>query len=289
MSVEFDRVVKITAYRQRPASGDSKFFEEIGNATVIEDLDVSFKIEKSLSAEPNTCEVIITNLAERSRSEFQRRPLRVHVEAGYRESGPRLLFLGDVQPGSGSRPDGADWRTKLLLGDGWRAFSEARVNRSYKTGTPTRTILRDVARSLGLELPEDVATQPFVQAGIPTGETAFGYASDELARLLGPFGYSFSIQNGRLQILKDEQARSDFFVIEEDNGMIDSPEMGAPDKSGKPPSLTVKHLLYPELVPGGKIEVRSRAINGRFKIVKTTHTGDTSGNEWETEVEANPL
>ena len=70
--------------------------------------------------------------------------------------------------------------------------------------------------------------------------------------------------------------------------MIGTPEFGSPPKSGKPPHMTVRCLLYPELVPGDLVQLSSRAKSGLFKLVKVTHSGDTHAADWQTEVEIQP-
>ncbi len=297
MTVAFGRVCVITAYHQRGSAfvgAHPSYFEELGNGIEIRggketEHRIQFTVNKNLGAEPNTAEVTITNLSEHTRSELQRLPVRVRIEAGH-DNAPRFLFVGDVQPGSQSKIVGSDWETKLLLGDGSRAFANARINRSYRPGTPTRTILRDAAAAMGLTLPREVEATAMLRAQLATGEALTGWASDELARLLAPFGYSYSIQNGRLQILRDEDTRQDTArLVDADNGpLLGSPALGTPDKSGKPPTMTLQTLLYPELTPGGRVDVRSRSLNGVFKIARTKHQGDTHGDQWETEVEAQP-
>ncbi len=298
MTIALGRVCVVTAYHQTATGFVGKFpayFQELGNGIEIRggketEHRIQFTIEKNLGKEPNTAEITITNLSASTRAELQRLPVRVRIEAGHDDI-PRFLFVGDVRPGSGSKIVGSDWETKLLLGDGSRAFANARVNRSYKPGTPTITILRDAAAALGLELPREVDASPGLKAQLATGEALTGWASDELARLLAPYGYSYSIQNGRLQVLRDEDVREDTArVIDADNGpLLGSPSMGTPDKSGKPPTMTLQSLLYPEVTPGGKVDLRARGLHGLFKVIRTKHQGDTHGNQWDTEVEGKPL
>ena len=251
---------------------------------------VQFSVTRSLSKDPNTAEVTISNLSEASRAEFQQRPLRVQIAAGYAGEN-KLLFVGDVRPGSVSRIAGTDWETKLLLGDGSRAFAEARVNRSYKNGTAVRTILRDAATSMGLKLPKELDESVELKQSLPVGESLTGYTSDELTRLLAPFGYEWSIQNGKLQVLRSAQVLpNEARVVDETEGMLGTPELGTPEKGGKPPTLRLRHLLDGAFAPGQKIKVVSRSVKrGLYKVQQVTHTGDSRGDDWETEIEATPL
>lgn len=291
MSIQFDRHYKVTVYRQSAAS----FGEVINTNIEITDLRMQCKIEKTLKSEPNKCEISITNLAEKTRAEFQHLPVRVNIEAGYQNE-LRLLFVGDVRPGfARSKHDGTDWVTNLILGDGLRAFAEARVNRAYKKGTPILNILRDVAKSMGMHLPAEVEQSPRLQAAVAAGEATVGWSADELTRLLAPYGYSWSSQNDKLQIVSDSIAPTNRIrELGEHTGMIGSPELGTPSNAkknvNKPPNITIRHLLYPEIIPGEKIGLVTQGDLARlYKAERVSHTLDTHGDDWATEIEASPL
>lgn len=291
----YRRVYKVTAYRAKPGTPGgfvnthSDFFEPLPNGIEITKLRVQFKVEKTLDKEPNTCELQISNLAEGTRANLCKKPLIVRVDAGHEEDGgARHLFAGDLRYGW-SKQDGTDWVTTLQLADGSRAFQHARVNRSYKAGTSVLTAVRDAARSMGLDLPKDVLVSDDLQRAFASGVQLYGSSADELTRLLAPFGYGWSIQNGRLSVLKDDEVNTNrALVISQDTGLLGSPEFGAPEKDGKPPTLTIRTLLYPQLTPGGMLSVQSKSVNGIFRAERVTHTGDSHGDDWVTEVEAKP-
>lgn len=296
---ELNRIYKLTIRRaaeEIDVEGfDPSFFELQETAIEITDMRFEFKIEKNLASHPNTCELTITNLTEVTREGFVTGKVNVRFEAGYDQT-LRLMFVGDVRYASNEK-QGTEWLTKIQLADGGRAFAAARVNHSYAPKTPLTTILRDAARALGVALPPEIAASKELQTRLASGEQLSGYASDEMTRLLAPFGYEWSFQNGQIQILRVDEARpGSVRVISQDDGMIEAPVMDPPKirapakgrRKAKPnvPKLTVKHALYPELVPGEQIEVRSRSINGRFKIDKLQHQGDTFGSDWTTTIEA---
>lgn len=291
----FHREWKVTAFLQKGTNAsdrDPLFFQELGTAVEVTRLRTTFKVEKSLKKEANPCEITITNLNEASRAEFTQRPLRVKLEAGT-DGVLQHLFIGDIRPGSASEIVGTDWETRLLLGDGARAIQNARINRAYRSGTTMRTILRDVSKSFGLLLPRELEVDRALDAPLAVGETVTGWSADEISRLLAPYGYNWSIQDGRLQILKDgDLAPGEAWLIDEKNGMIGSPKYGAPKKKGKSPNVTVNTHLRPEISPGGRIQLRSRDVQGVFKVIRVGHSGDshgTSQDSWTTEIEGKPV
>lgn len=305
MSRLFNRMVKITCYRANPGTpggfvhSNPTFFQTLPNATVITDLRVQGRIEKSNDKAPNTLRVTITNLAESTRVDLTTRPLTVRVDAGY-DGNLRHIFTGDIRKGW-SEKKGTDWLTHMHLADGDRAFRFARVNKSYKRGTSVITAVKECARSMGMDLDATIIASPDLQRQFENGEVLDGATRDELSRLLAPYAYSWSIQNGKLVILRDDQiAATEAWVIDEDDGMIESPEFSVPDQpkkatigpkaSIKVPKLKVRNLLFPELMPGGKVHVRSQEIDGIFKMMRVSHDFDTGyGGKWETAIEANSV
>lgn len=290
----FHRDCKVTCYRAQPGTpggfvnSHPDFFEPLPNAVEITKLRVQFQIEKHIDESPNTCDITITNLSESTRTNVQKKPLIVRIDAGYQDN-LRHLYTGDLR-WSFSKRETTDWETLMQLGDGDRAYRYARVNRSFPAGTNVLTVLQECAKSFGLELDKTITTSPDLQRQFASGRVLTGATRDELTTLLAPFNYRWSFQDGRMQILRDEETRADqAILVSKENGMINVPSYAPPSKPGEPPTLTVKMLLYPQLTPGGTIKVESKSLDGIFRVERVTHTGDTHGEDWTSEIEAKPI
>lgn len=284
MTQLFDRTVSVLV--SRPVNGD--FFRSGALITEIRDLRVEFQVEKHLGREPNTCEVKITNLAENTRAEFQTKPLKLRLEAGY-DGSPQRLFTGDLRWGDSIR-ESTDWATTLQIADGGRAYRNGRVRRSYKRGVTALTAVKELARSMGLTVPRNALAASELASQFAAGIVLQGRSQAELTRVLDRAGMDWSIQDERLQILRKAETRPDApITIDQDAGMIGVPEYGAPERKGKPPTLTVRTLLYPVIGPGMRIRMNSRQVRGLFRVERVAHTGDTRGDTWATEIEAKQL
>lgn len=282
------------------------FFENLQTITTIESTNsrpghqIKFKIEKHLRKTPNQGEVTITNLSVASRDEFVRGATRIQLEAGY-DDDLRLLFLADLRYAS-NELTGTEWLTKLQLADGARAYANARVNHSFAKGTPISTIVAHIAQSFGVPVPAELSASAELKARLSTGETLSGSSADELTRILDPYGFTWSFQHGRLQILAADAAvagTARLLTTPENGGgiigspTINAPKIIAPPKAGRHkskreprvPKLKVKHSLYPELTPGERVQIKSRSINGLFRIDSLVHEGDLFGDTWTTEIE----
>lgn len=254
----------------------------------IADLRVQFSIVKTLGQHPNTCKITISNLAEATRASVQKKPLAIRLDAGY-DGDLRRLFAGDLR-WAASKQDGATWLTELTGGDGDRAYRYGFASRSFRAGTDVKTVLAEAAKSAGLRIPTSIAEARELLDQVATGITLHEPSRDALTKILKPKGLDWSIQDGSLQVLRSGEARpGSALLVSVDTGMIGSPEYGAPKKAGAAPVLSVTSLLYPEVSPGGTIEVFSRSVRGFFRVEQVKHDGDTHGDEWTTTIEATAI
>lgn len=291
----FKRIARVSCWRENVPADATKFeVIKVGDVLEINDLRIQFEISKKLpsgkrrKSHPNTCDITITNLAQRTRADLETKPLLVQLDAGY-DDVPRRLFVGDLRFGM-TKMDGPNWETLLQLGDADCHHRWSRVNKSYGPGVTVRQVLKDSAASLGLALPATIENDDVLDSEIIGGDVSYGATRDKFTDLLAPYGYSWSIQDGQLRILRDDQVQSNSPIpIDEEHGMIGTPEFGSPPKSGKPPHMTVKMLLYPALNPGDLVYVTSKVKSGYFKIQQVRHRGDTHGGDWTTEIEIKPV
>jgi hypothetical protein len=206
MAQLFNKICKVTAWRQPTKIGvlDTAYFEKLGNGVEITDLRMTFNIDKHLGGEPNKCTISIFNLNPDSRSDICRKPLHVRVDAGFVDTGYRSLFFGDLTFGE-SRLNGTDVETKLQVGDGARAIGFARANRSFAKPVSAYEVLKYAANTMNLQLPPEIEQSPELRATLANGLSVKGPSRDVLTRLLAPYAYHWSVQNGRLVILRDEE------------------------------------------------------------------------------------
>lgn len=287
----FKKIASVTVWRDTIPGAATNFTTQQlapGQQLDVTDMRIKFRVDRSLTRTPNQCDVWISNLAAPTRKDLATLPLTVRLAAGY-DGVARLLFQGDLHFGM-SEIQRAGWLSLMQVGDGDRSYNYARVRRSYKSGTTVRTILRDAAASMGLTLPENLNSDGALDRQMLTGAVAHGDARDELTRLLAPFGYHWSVQNGELVVLRDDEVTSDAMIpVDQAHGMIGSPEFGAPPRSGKPPHVRVRMELYPEISPGDLVQVTSEDINGRFRVERVRHEGDTHEPQWETLLQIQPF
>lgn len=244
------------------------------------DLAVAFEVDKTLKAEPNKCTVSIWNLTPDHRAHLERLStnkkkgkgnIRVEIEAGYKDN-TSLIFRGDLRNAKSTR-DGADIVTQLEGEDGGRTVMLSRVQRSFPPGTPVKTVVEACAESLGIG--NGNLSQVPISGKFPEGTVLSGVASDELARVLRSYGYTYSIQNGVLQVLQRGKAlQTTGYLLTDSTGLIAAP---VPNFDG---GIEVQTMLIPDLYPGRRIMVDSTYFKGQLRINACKYTGSSHGDEW---------
>lgn len=285
----FGRVYSlILAQQPQPTSfvgSNPGYFEQLGNAIEITDLRVQFTIKKNLGKEPNSCVVTISNLSKTTRESLRKRPVYAILSAGY-DGVVRHLFSGNVTYGQSKR-DGTEWETKLQISDGGRAYTYARMARSYRKPVSAYAVLNDAASSMGLKLPPEAEQDPALKQALATGISAHGPSRDILTKLLAPYGKGWSVQNGRLVVLSDDEVlQTAALDIDDQAGIIGEPELSVPHKPSDPSELTLEVQLYPEIQVGSSINLTSESATGLYRVNEVTHSGDNYGDDWKTTVKA---
>ncbi len=245
---------------------------------------MTFRVHKSLKPEPNTAELTVFNLNPAHRSALEQlKTASVLIEAGY-EGGTSTLFLGDLRTAI-SVDEGPDIVTKLSSGDGEKATKTARVKVSMKKGVANpQKVLETIAKSLGVgsgNLKQALGQLGGLANCFSEGAVLSGSSFREMNSVCKSLGLSWSIQNGKLQILTLRKALDGQAIkLSKDTGMIGSPTV---DNDGV---LTCCMLLAPDVFPGRKLVLDGRRLKGQYRIESCDYSGDTHGQDWYIKIEA---
>lgn len=268
----------------------------------IDNLRVVFEISKDDTKNPNRSRIQVYNLAPATRAALEKPDTRCILKAGYgEESGPLELFQGEVTY-AWTGYDGADVVTTLELGDGAKAYRNTVISLSYPAGVTARQVIRDIAQkmALALTMPNDAPDRAW-QMGL----SFHGAARNALDKVTAGAGLAWSIQNGTLQVIRrGGNTNRTVFDLAADSGLIGSPER---QRQGPQAAVQVediatrqtrrveaektafdgwriRSLLLPTLLPGDRVKLSARGVEGVLTIKDLRHIGDTHGGDWITEM-----
>ncbi len=267
-----------------------RFFRLQVDTLITTELDIVFKVTKTLKKEPNTLDLTIFNLNDTHRQQLQEKESPViQLEAGYQDKNG-VIFLGDIRDVWSEKSEN-DWVTTLSSGDGEKATQFDRINKSFAAGTSLPAVIEEVAKSMGdigIGNLKAIATSGKLPGGggaaFVNGVTVSGNASRELNRIVRSAGLEWSIQDKTFQLLEAGQALQTKAVeLTPESGLIGSPTIG---NDGV---LNFTALLNSDILPGKQLEVKSALIDGRFRVERCDYIGDTAGNDWYVQGEAKEL
>lgn len=255
---------------------------------------ISFKATKTWKQEPNTCDVDIYNLSPDLQAALSRaKTPTIKLAAGYMgDDSLTQIFYGQAHWVSHElRGDTGDVVTTLSTTDGGEKKKTARINVSFGPNTRTSDVLRRIVKELGVKPGNLDQVARDLDAGIKStiyaqGVVISGSAANELGHLCRSVGYNYSIQDGAIQLLKFGNSRDDFVVeLNSSSGLIGSPSISNKGVV-KGRCLIFKAGAGLDLVPGRRIHLKARFLEGAFILAKCDFSGDNYSDDWYCDFEA---
>lgn len=260
---------------------------------VIEELQITFDIDKAASSTLDSCKIVLMNISNESReflASYRDESIYVDLQAGY-EDDMKTLFRGMVRNVSEER-EGHISRTTVALQDGYTNVREAYSSFTVFPSSSAFVVFEKLLQDIGLPAGRYVRPTRLLP---PEPYICHGKTKDCFKKLADDIDYIFSIQDAAVDFLpKDSQATvKNVYIVSPETGLIGSPKLlsnssGKLQAAKREPSsgISFKALLNGGLKTNDIIRVESREFSGFYRIQKVKHTGDFRGDTWFTEVEA---
>jgi hypothetical protein len=265
-----------------------------GQGLDLGELWVVFQTHHADYETPNSADIRVYNLAEETARRVKREFTQVYLQAGY-ESGPfGVIFSGQVRQVRIGRENGADTYLDILASDGDRAYNWSTVNTTLAAGATAKDQMRAAQAAMAAE--GTVAGElPDVDApALPRGRVMYGMARTAMRDAAQATGSSWSIQNGKSQVVPVQGYLSGEAVkLTSATGLV-----GQPEQTNE--GIKVRALINPRFRVGGRIKLDNAAIkefrteikvgafnraprlddDGLYRILAIDYIGDTRGNDW---------
>lgn len=275
MPRQFGRIVRLSV-------GDAS------ETLVIEGLRIEFDVEASRVSTPNQASISVYNLSRLTRQRIRKEFTRMKLEAGYGD-GVGTIFLGELQTVI-NKKEGVDVITTLSVGDGTKAIQNSTANFTVDPGD-------DAAQNaiLGLIDTFEGVSKGNISAiktlpGNMRAVVVSGNTKDEMTKLARKHDLEWSIQQGAVEIVKNDSFINETVEISSESGMVGSPEM---TEKG----VIVKCLLNPAIRPNRVIKVISDFVEfdnaatpsdkresdqgaGFFRVAKVKYSGNNEDGDF---------
>lgn len=232
-----------------------------------DDFDIEFGVPFSNSATPDVAEITVYNLSQSSVASIKNKAY-THLNVGYGDDVGSIL-VGNIE-GVATHSNGVDRVTRITVSDGATEWRSKKVDKTYNKGTGAGYIMRDLAGSLGLEIGE---ISPAKDMTYKNGKTYSDTIGSALVELAEDTKSKMFVNKGKLYIRKQAKGTTIGFVLSSETGMIDSPEVSTQEVDGKKVNkYNVKCLLNHRISTDSIIDIKSKHINGRFRVESGEHS-----------------
>lgn len=267
MTMLFNRRVELTV--GRPGEEGRMFTE----------LRIEFDVDKNRESNANSGSISIYNLSKASRGIITEEGSKYSISAGYAPPGQeplvKLLSSGDILDTETTR-SGPDIITKFQIGEATKALREKTLDKSYKEGTSIKTVVNDMADTIGVAKASIKGLQDLV---FNSGYSATGKIKDRLDELTSKQDLEWNIQNDELQIIpRNGSTDEEAILLTKDTGLLKAYPVKS-EVNGEAQLqdvLRFEALLNPDLKVGRKVQIISEI--GEFDrlvtIRKIKYTGD---------------
>jgi hypothetical protein len=240
---------------------------------------IRFKIDKIIEVTPNPTSLWIYNLGADSRALFEQKNNTVILSAGYGNN-PEVIFRGNVSRCRTSKA-GPDYITHIEAADGLFAVQNSRIDQAFSAGARQNQVINTLVGALKSSGQVNVGEiRGISNDGYNQGLVLSGSTVDQLRQVCEKGDLDFTIEDGKIYILPYGDSKGiPAIVISANTGMV-----GIPEK--RDVGISVKSLLNPKIGVFQKIIVQSKFINGLYTTAKVSHSGDSHGGDYYTEMEA---
>ena len=281
------------------------------NGLDLSKLRIKFSVKRSDTMTPNTADIRVYNLEEKTALQIQKEFKKVSLQAGY-EGNYGVIFQGNIKQVILGRESGQDTFIDIVAGDGDRAYNFAIVNQTLAAGATQMDQVKASSGAMASRGVTDGYLGEMPNNQLPRGKVMYGNARNYLRDVAESTDKSWSIQDEKITFVpKKSYLPGERVVITAKTGMI-----GTPQQTNE--GVNVKMLLNPMIKIGGRVQIDNRSIerykinltvpnspanipapltaDGVYYVLVCEHQGDTRGIEWYTtliclniDVTSNPI
>lgn len=263
----------------------------------VSELRIRFQVEQALVGKPGHAVITVNNMANDTAQRIQREGAPVILQAGH-EGNAGLIFRGTAIQIRRGRESQTDTFLEITAIDGDVAYMYATVNVSMAAGWTHTDQLKEMQKGMQAKGVDPGYTGELYQNKAVRGKALFGAVRDHMHDFSVSTGTEWAINMGKMDvvpvggILPDEA-----FLLTPDTGLI-----GMPTQSVD--GIHVRALLNPCFRAGAQVKLQNSSIvmaqinpayadvtynapidlDGAYKIYSVSHTGDTRGNDYYTDM-----
>lgn len=270
--------------------------------TPVENLRVSFQVDKDDGEHANRGMIRIYNLNTSSRSALARAfpvetPLiepviKCYLFVGY---GDRLVQLigGEVLSATNQRV-GPDWITDIEVFTGLLAATVSSIQVSYDGKTSAKKVIDDLLAPIGVDIRYTQEAQAAIEGKAVTDYATSGLSIYETNNFLSRYDLGFVIEEDGIGLVYKKHAARESGrnqnaenTFKQENGLIGTPKVtrsGVEFQALLRPTVRIMQRIYVESQTISQTLQNESRIANEYYVTGIKHTGDTRSDDWFTEI-----
>lgn len=226
------------------------------DALDLSELRFAFHVQNADVESPNNAAIRVYNLSPDTTRKITGSGAveytRVILQAGYEGGNFGVIFDGTIKQFRQGKENAVDSYLDILAADGDIPYNFGVCSASLPAGSDTMARVRTTAKQIGVELLQNTNLTGGV---LPRGKVLFGMARSLLRCEARSIGATWSIQNGKVQIVpNDSYLPGEAVVLNSGTGLI-----GMPTQTDQ--GVRARCLLNPKLRIGGLVQIDQASIN----------------------------
>lgn len=261
-----------------------------GTGLRVSQLNFSFNVDRSITAEYNTATFTIYNAKDSTRKNILTTGNNIVFRAGYEDEGIGTIFSGTIIK-SNSYLDAADYITEIEaqdIGNNRNALQYQGISISYKAFTPLSIIINELATLInvpvtGVENATTILSNGFTFSGAATNMIK------KIAGILNQDGIELFFDSNEMIIYRRYSQDSRFGVVRvsKESGLLGTVNVTVDEaQQDNKKRISFNTLLNYRLRPAAVVSVRSETTNGAYIIERVAFSGDNLGGDFFAQVEA---
>lgn len=277
--------------------------DDENNALDLSTLKFTFKIKRGDYQTPNTADVRVYNVAPKTTLQIEKEGTRLVLQAGY-DGNYGVIFDGQIKQVRRGRESATDTYLDITVADGDSAYNYSMSAFALAAGSKPNDRVAAILENMALNgvvggYVPDLGGNP-----LPRGKSVFSMSRDELRNIAFNAQSSWSIQDGKLNMIPiTAYMPGQIPIITAATGMLGLPEQ---TQNG----IRIKCLLNPNIKIGQVVKLDNESIqryrygtgvsdqltnetlniqiklnnDGLYYVMMAEHSGDTRGEEWQTDM-----
>lgn len=271
------------------------------------EMDVShlrciFKTEHKEGTAITLGTLVVYNMSAKTEKEVIESGFQISIFGGYEEAQYGEIFRGDILQIYRNREDGVDYRLEIIAMRGSRELYQNFVKSSVAAGSTPRALPKILSQNAKIKFEVGKVSENLTNQSLPRGKVLYSTPAKYLRNQSIAENATFMTEaDGKVSVQKisDPIPKDMVLKLTPETGLVGTPVYG--DDGIKIKMLLDARVTVKTMIKIDNDLIRRQAANffgsaagmpqslvfdqdGEYEVFSVTHSGDTWGDDWTTEV-----